>query len=50
MNILPAGAAKRPKLSLHYGVRREPAASRPEPCSTALADHELRQIVAAMIG
>lgn len=49
MNIETIGATRRPKLSLAYGAsqgrQRPPAAA-----AGALPDHELRRIVAGMIG
>ncbi len=47
MNIDTIGASKRPKLSLSYGSAPGPRAERR---ATTLPDHELRRIVAAMIG
>jgi hypothetical protein len=47
MNVQTIGASKRPKLSLAYGSTPGPSA---EHRAATLPDHELRRIVAAMIG
>jgi hypothetical protein len=48
MNVDMNGAARRrPKLSLHYGASRE--TPRP-PAAPTLPDHEVRRLVAGMIG
>ena len=48
MNIETIGAVRRPKLSLAYGASR--GRPRPTPTVGALPDHELRRLVAGMIG
>jgi hypothetical protein len=47
MNLDTSGAARRPKLSLQYGAGRETL--RP-PASPTLPPHEVRRLVAGMIG
>ncbi len=47
MNVQTIGPIKRPKLSLSYGRTSGAQADRG---SATLPDHELRRIVAAMIG
>lgn len=48
MNIDTNRAARRPKLSLAYGASL--SRPRPAPVAGALPDHELRRLVAGMIG
>lgn len=50
MNIIPLVASKRPTSSLNHSDRGTRATSQSERRSPVLADHEIRDIVAAMIG